>query len=161
MRDRVRTKMERDILVEVNHPFIVKLHYGKISMLFFLGGSFCLLNVACSPARSHPAPGFTCLTWCSVWVPHTAEVPDGIRAALCKSDKVSIYSFIYLFMCVLFCFFFFAHSLSDRREAVFNFGFSQGWRCIYSLIQRGKCPVFICANLRIPSPVSSPENTSY
>lgn len=29
VRDRVRTKMERDILVEVNHPFIVKLHYGK------------------------------------------------------------------------------------------------------------------------------------
>lgn len=28
VRDRVRTKMERDILVEVNHPFIVKLHYG-------------------------------------------------------------------------------------------------------------------------------------
>lgn len=29
VRDRVRTKMERDILVEVNHPFIVKLHYGR------------------------------------------------------------------------------------------------------------------------------------
>lgn len=29
VRDRVRTKMERDILVEVNHPFIVKLHYGE------------------------------------------------------------------------------------------------------------------------------------
>lgn len=29
VRDRVRTKMERDILVEVNHPFIVKLHYGQ------------------------------------------------------------------------------------------------------------------------------------
>ncbi|KAK7877404.1 hypothetical protein WMY93_031891 [Mugilogobius chulae] len=30
VRDRVRTKMERDILVEVNHPFIVKLHYGDV-----------------------------------------------------------------------------------------------------------------------------------
>lgn len=30
VRDRVRTKMERDILVEVNHPFIVKLHYGEL-----------------------------------------------------------------------------------------------------------------------------------
>ncbi|CAB1349858.1 unnamed protein product [Coregonus sp. 'balchen'] len=29
LRDRVRTKMERDILVEVNHPFIVKLHYDE------------------------------------------------------------------------------------------------------------------------------------
>ncbi|MGH0170824.1 UNVERIFIED_CONTAM: hypothetical protein FKN15_059809 [Acipenser sinensis] len=29
VRDRVRTKMERDILVEVNHPFIVKLHYEE------------------------------------------------------------------------------------------------------------------------------------
>ncbi|ELW63305.1 Ribosomal protein S6 kinase alpha-2 [Tupaia chinensis] len=28
-RDRVRSKMERDILAEVSHPFIVKLHYGK------------------------------------------------------------------------------------------------------------------------------------
>ncbi|KAB0405940.1 hypothetical protein E2I00_012947, partial [Balaenoptera physalus] len=28
-RDRVRSKMERDILAEVNHPFIVKLHYGS------------------------------------------------------------------------------------------------------------------------------------
>ncbi|XP_066528117.1 ribosomal protein S6 kinase alpha-1 isoform X3 [Hoplias malabaricus] len=28
VRDRVRTKMERDILAEVNHPFVVKLHYG-------------------------------------------------------------------------------------------------------------------------------------
>lgn len=28
VRDRVRSKMERDILAEVNHPFIVKLHYG-------------------------------------------------------------------------------------------------------------------------------------
>jgi len=33
VRDRVRTKMERDILVEVNHPFIVKLHYGKTQMI--------------------------------------------------------------------------------------------------------------------------------
>lgn len=33
VRDRVRTKMERDILVEVNHPFIVKLHYGEKSTL--------------------------------------------------------------------------------------------------------------------------------
>lgn len=29
MRDRVRTKMERDILADVNHPFVVKLHYGE------------------------------------------------------------------------------------------------------------------------------------
>ena len=25
----MRTKMERDILADVDHPFIVKLHYGK------------------------------------------------------------------------------------------------------------------------------------
>jgi hypothetical protein len=29
VRDRQRTKMERDILADVNHPFIVRLHYGK------------------------------------------------------------------------------------------------------------------------------------
>uniref|UniRef100_A0A8C9NPD9 Ribosomal protein S6 kinase n=1 Tax=Serinus canaria TaxID=9135 RepID=A0A8C9NPD9_SERCA len=45
IRDRVRTKMERDILVEVNHPFIVKLHYafqteGKLYLIldFLRGG---------------------------------------------------------------------------------------------------------------------------
>jgi hypothetical protein len=29
VRDRVRSKMERDILAEVRHPFIVKLNYGN------------------------------------------------------------------------------------------------------------------------------------
>ena len=29
VRDRVRTKMERDILVDVRHPFIVHLEYGE------------------------------------------------------------------------------------------------------------------------------------
>ncbi|XP_078403465.1 ribosomal protein S6 kinase alpha-6 isoform X2 [Cetorhinus maximus] len=45
VRDRVRTKMERDILVEVNHPFIVKLHSafqteGKLYLIldFLRGG---------------------------------------------------------------------------------------------------------------------------
>ncbi|XP_071954782.1 ribosomal protein S6 kinase alpha-3-like [Antedon mediterranea] len=45
VRDRVRTKMERNILVEVNHPFIVKLHYafqteGKLYLIldFLRGG---------------------------------------------------------------------------------------------------------------------------
>ncbi|XP_068073098.1 ribosomal protein S6 kinase alpha-3 isoform X3 [Danio rerio] len=45
VRDQVRTKMERDILVEVNHPFIVKLHYafqteGKLYLIldFLRGG---------------------------------------------------------------------------------------------------------------------------
>uniref|UniRef100_A0A8C5RK50 non-specific serine/threonine protein kinase n=1 Tax=Laticauda laticaudata TaxID=8630 RepID=A0A8C5RK50_LATLA len=45
VRDRVRTKVERDILVEVNHPFIVKLHYafqteGKVYLIldFLRGG---------------------------------------------------------------------------------------------------------------------------
>lgn len=45
VRDRVRTKMERDILAEVEHPFIVKLHYafqteGKLYLVlgFLRGG---------------------------------------------------------------------------------------------------------------------------
>lgn len=45
VRDRVRTKMERDILTEVEHPFIVKLHYafqteGKLYLVlgFLRGG---------------------------------------------------------------------------------------------------------------------------
>ena len=29
-RDRIRTKKERDILAEVNNPFVVKLHYGNL-----------------------------------------------------------------------------------------------------------------------------------
>ena len=28
VRDRARTKTERNILSEVNHPFVVRLHYG-------------------------------------------------------------------------------------------------------------------------------------
>ncbi|XP_030850529.1 ribosomal protein S6 kinase alpha-2 isoform X2 [Strongylocentrotus purpuratus] len=45
VRDRVRTKMERNILVDVNHPFIVQLHYafqteGKLYLIldFLKGG---------------------------------------------------------------------------------------------------------------------------
>ncbi|XP_077823561.1 ribosomal protein S6 kinase alpha-1 isoform X16 [Macaca mulatta] len=45
VRDRVRTKMERDILADVNHPFVVKLHYafqteGKLYLIldFLRGG---------------------------------------------------------------------------------------------------------------------------
>lgn len=30
VRDRLRTKMERNILAQIRHPFIVKLHYGFI-----------------------------------------------------------------------------------------------------------------------------------
>lgn len=33
VRDRLRTKIERDILADVNHPFVVKLHYGECSSL--------------------------------------------------------------------------------------------------------------------------------
>lgn len=45
VRDRERTKMERNILVEMGHPFIVKLHYafqtaGKLYLIldFLRGG---------------------------------------------------------------------------------------------------------------------------
>lgn len=34
VRDRQRTKLERDILADVNHPFIVKLHYGITAFIF-------------------------------------------------------------------------------------------------------------------------------
>ncbi len=36
VRDRVRTKMERDILVDVRHPFIVHLEYGEFFQSFIL-----------------------------------------------------------------------------------------------------------------------------
>ena len=45
MRDRIRTKMERNILADVEHPFIVRLHYafqteGKLYLIldFLRGG---------------------------------------------------------------------------------------------------------------------------
>lgn len=45
VRDRVRTKMERNILVDVEHPFVVRLHYafqteGKLYLIldFLRGG---------------------------------------------------------------------------------------------------------------------------
>ena len=35
VRDRVRTKLERNILADVNHPFIVKLQYAfQVSKVF-------------------------------------------------------------------------------------------------------------------------------
>lgn len=34
VRDRLRTKMERNILAQISHPFIVKLHYGLLLILF-------------------------------------------------------------------------------------------------------------------------------
>lgn len=33
LRDRFRTKMERNILAEIDHPFVVKLHYGKFVLV--------------------------------------------------------------------------------------------------------------------------------
>jgi len=33
--DRLRTMMERNILSQINHPFIVKLHYGKLLLTLF------------------------------------------------------------------------------------------------------------------------------
>ena len=45
VRDRIRTKMERNILADVEHPFIVRLHYafqteGKLYLIldFLRGG---------------------------------------------------------------------------------------------------------------------------
>ena len=45
VRDRVRTKMERNILADVEHPFVVRLHYafqteGKLYLIldFLRGG---------------------------------------------------------------------------------------------------------------------------
>lgn len=45
VRDRQRTKMERDILAQISHPFVVKLHYafqtqGKVYLVldFLRGG---------------------------------------------------------------------------------------------------------------------------
>ena len=48
VRDRVRTKMERNILADVEHPFVVRLHYafqteGKLYLIldFLRGGDLC------------------------------------------------------------------------------------------------------------------------
>jgi len=50
VRDRQRTKMERDILADLDHPFIVRLHYGLFfssslsacpSFLSLLGRAVC------------------------------------------------------------------------------------------------------------------------
>ena len=36
--------MERDILADVNHPFIVKLHYGTLLLFFFNSLLMCSLD---------------------------------------------------------------------------------------------------------------------
>lgn len=43
VRDRMRTKMERNILAQISHPFIVKLYYGKSPFTAF---AFTLLGLA-------------------------------------------------------------------------------------------------------------------
>uniref|UniRef100_A0A8C2FZV5 Ribosomal protein S6 kinase n=2 Tax=Cyprinus carpio TaxID=7962 RepID=A0A8C2FZV5_CYPCA len=58
VRDRVRTKMERDILADVNHPFVVKLHYafqteGKLYLILdFLRGGDLFTRLAISYSLS-------------------------------------------------------------------------------------------------------------
>lgn len=44
MRDRERTRMERNILASINHPFIVRLQYGENRFQRFLeiDGYYCL-----------------------------------------------------------------------------------------------------------------------
>ncbi|KAM5195004.1 ribosomal protein S6 kinase alpha-6 isoform 2-T3 [Hipposideros larvatus] len=57
VRDSIRSKMERDILVEVNHPFIVKLHYafqteGKLYLILdFLRGGDVFTRLSKEPRR--------------------------------------------------------------------------------------------------------------
>ena len=36
VRDRQRTKMERDILADLDHPFIVQLHYGLLYYCYYV-----------------------------------------------------------------------------------------------------------------------------
>ena len=41
VRDRVRTKLERNILADVNHPFIVKLQYAfQVSINLCISGQY-------------------------------------------------------------------------------------------------------------------------
>lgn len=42
MRDRERIKMERDIFVDVNYLFIVKLYYGEYDILNLMLSIFCI-----------------------------------------------------------------------------------------------------------------------
>lgn len=72
VRDRHRTKMERNILVDVEHPFIVKLHYafqtaGKLYLIldFLRGGDlFSRLNKEVIPARSKVLTVYSCVINC-------------------------------------------------------------------------------------------------
>uniref|UniRef100_A0A8C7LIT8 Ribosomal protein S6 kinase n=1 Tax=Oncorhynchus kisutch TaxID=8019 RepID=A0A8C7LIT8_ONCKI len=72
VRDRVRSKMERDILAEVNHPFIVKLHYafqteGKLYLIldFLRGGDlFTRLSKEVTLTTRLPAAS-------TIWSKHT------------------------------------------------------------------------------------------
>lgn len=63
VRDRVRTKMERDILADVNHPFVVKLHYGETT----------------APARVPTLPAGLCPASGRLPCPHVAPTPSRPR----------------------------------------------------------------------------------
>uniref|UniRef100_A0A673NFZ3 Ribosomal protein S6 kinase n=1 Tax=Sinocyclocheilus rhinocerous TaxID=307959 RepID=A0A673NFZ3_9TELE len=62
VRDRVRTKMERDILADVNHPFVVKLHYGELAPLKYHKSSLFqrlqkyIILITMSPISSSLSP---------------------------------------------------------------------------------------------------------
>lgn len=65
VRDRVRTKMERDILADVNHPFVVKLHYGEsawsfISFYWIYRLHYCLIALN---SRHFHQPCFLTYRW--------------------------------------------------------------------------------------------------
>lgn len=43
-KDRMRSKTERDVLVKMNHPFIVKLYYGEFRFIYNLYFMFSVSN---------------------------------------------------------------------------------------------------------------------
>ncbi|XP_012514728.1 PREDICTED: ribosomal protein S6 kinase alpha-2 [Propithecus coquereli] len=67
VRDRVRSKMERDILAEVNHPFIVKLHYafqteGKLYLILdFLRGGDLFTRLSKEVTAPQPQEGLSAI----------------------------------------------------------------------------------------------------
>lgn len=93
VRDRERTKMERDILADVNHPFIVKLHYGEYNILNLMFGDTIVFN--CITMREQWCSMLWCISLYSGWqklVLHTELVISGSYLYLCPIFWCHIYS---------------------------------------------------------------------
>ena len=109
--------MERDILVDVRHPFIVHLEYGTCLCVRLSVSQFVYLSTVDMTYE---------------YFPHHLifNFQDSELRRPLKYHRL-------LKNCCFTPFYLFHFSISDRGQALPGFGISQRWRFIYQIIKRG------------------------